>query len=497
MILIVNILFFVLNIWFVKNYLHIYQLKDYSDVRFLKFFNKKYKIYHIFNVILLIFSFFIKNFYILFAINCVALLYSCYKNINLIKNKKTPLIFTPKIKRLYAINIILLIIFIFLYQYVTFINVILPFFIMFSKFLNFYDIIKNHKFIISAKNKIENSKVKIIAITGSNGKTSVKNILSKMLNKKYVSLPSPKSYNTPLGISKFINQTDLTDVDYLILEYGARHKNDVKRLCSIFGCDYGIITTVAPQHLQTFKTVENIYSAKKELSNFLDKKFCVYNLDNIYTMRMYENKIGEKSGISIYHKADIYADEISIKNYQTNFNLYIDDEVYNISTKLLGDHNVTNILLATALAKYLDIATKDILISITQLEFTPHRLELVKTNINIFDDSYNCSLLSAEKSIAVLQNLPNKKMVVTPGIIEAGKNEYNVNFILGEMCCVFDFVVIIGEHNKDAIFNGLKNKNYTKKIYFAKSLDAAKQYFSLLNNDDNLLLLNDLPDDYN
>lgn len=497
MILFVNILFFILNIWFIKNYLHIYQLKDYNNVRFLKFFNKKYKIYYIFNVILLIFSIFIKNYYMLFAINCAALLYSCYININLIKNKKTPLIFTAKIKRLYAINIILLIIFMFLYQYAVIINAILPFLIIFSKFLNFYDSIKNHKFITSAKNKIKNSKVKIIAITGSNGKTSVKNILSKMLNKKYISLPSPKSYNTPLGISKFINESDLSSADYLILEYGARHKNDIKKLCRIFGCDYGIITTIAPQHLQTFKTVENIYLAKKELSDFLDKKFCVYNLDNIYTLRMYVNKIGEKSGISIYRKADIYADEISIKNYQTNFNLHIDDEVYNISTKLLGEHNVTNILLATALAKHLGVDTKDILISITQLEFTPHRLELIKTNINIFDDSYNCSLLSAEKSIAVLRNLPNKKMVATPGIIEAGKDEYNVNFILGGMCCIFDFVVIIGEHNKDALSAGLKNKNYTKKIYFARSLDDAKQYFSLLNTNDNLLILNDLPDDYN
>lgn len=496
MIYIVNILFCILNIWFIKNYLHIYQLKDYNNVRFLKFFNKKYKIYYIFNIILFIFSIFIKNYYILFSINCICLLYSCFTNINIIKNKKTPLVFTPKIKRLYAINIFLLIIFIFLYRYIIFINIILPFFIIFSKFINFYDVLKNRKFIKMAKDKIKNSNVKIIAITGSNGKTSVKNILSKMLNKKYLALPSPKSFNTPLGISKFINDSDLGHVDYLILEYGARHKNDIKKLCYIFGCDYGIITAIAPQHLQTFKTLENIYSAKKELSDFLEEKFCVYNLDNIYALRMHNNKIGEKIGISIYQTADIFADNISIRNYKTNFNLHIENEVYNITTKLLGDHNVTNILLSTALAKHLNVDIKDILIAITQLEFTPHRLELIKTNINIFDDSYNCSLLSAKKSIEVLQTLPNKKMVATPGIIEAGKDEFKVNSTLGEMCSVFDFVVIIGEHNKDALLTGLKNKNYTKKICFAKSLDEAKQYFSLLNSNDNLLLLNDLPDDY-
>ena len=87
-------------------------------------------------------------------------------------------------------------------------------------------------------------------------------------------------------------------------------------------------------------------------------------------------------------------------------------------------------------------------------------------------------------------------MVATPGIIEGGKNEKLLNFKLGEMISFCDFVIIIGEHNKQAILNGLKNKHSKAQIFTCKTIEIAKQHFKLLNTNDNLLLLNDLPDDY-
>ena len=91
---------------------------------------------------------------------------------------------------------------------------------------------------------------------------------------------------------------------------------------------------------------------------------------------------------------------------------------------------MTNILLASALAIHLGVDMSDIKKACETLPFVPHRLELIKTDINILDDSYNCSLLSAEESISVLSSLPNNKMIVTPGIIEAGKYEYEINYKL-------------------------------------------------------------------
>ncbi|MBR1987762.1 MAG: hypothetical protein IKA36_01850, partial [Clostridia bacterium] len=104
---------------------------------------------------------------------------------------------------------------------------------------------------------------------------------------------------------------------------------------------------------------------------------------------------------------------------------------------------------------------------------------------------------SAKASLEVLEHFPNKKMVVTPGIIEGGKHEKQINQTLGRMISKFDYIVIVGKHNKDSLIEGVKQANFDKKILFATSIEDAKQYFNILNKNDTLLLLNDLPDDYN
>ena len=488
-------------------------------------------------------------------------------NFKLIEENKTPIHYTNKFKRLFSISLALIVIISFIPFAFIFINLVVILTPILSKTLNLYDIFKNKYYTHKASEKLRLNKTKVIAITGSNGKTSVKNILEKMLSKKYKVCVTPKSYNTPLGISKFINDGLVEDCEFLILEYGARKKGDIKELCRLFGADFGIITTVAPQHLETFKTIENVYKEKNELSEFLSSGTCVFNLDNLYTYRMYQEKQIKKIGISIFDKCDICASNIKIEDFKTKFKLCILDKTYNVETCLLGRHNVTNILLATALAKELNIEDDDIVNAIKNLEFVPHRLELIKANIYILDDSYNCSLTSARESIRVLneifinlknkekniknlefstnfdknfiksnekiENLKNfykkpknlsasnikcknnkfnnsnknidlkisnehKRIICTPGIVEGGKYEYGINFKLGKMCANSDNVILIGEHNKQAIYAGLKSQNYQdKNIVLCSSLEQAKVYFKNLNDGDILLLLNDLPDDYN
>ena len=287
-------------------------------------------------------------------------------------------------------------------------------------------------------------------------------------------------------------------MDFLILEYGARQQKDIEFLCKTFGADYGIITTIAPQHLETFKSIENIKKTKNELAEFLSLKPCVFNLNNQYCRELYSKKIGKKFGVSFNNNSMLSATDINIKNCQTHFTLKINNKNYSVKTNLLGECNVVNILLATSLSIFLNIEIEDIIKSIEDLESVPHRLQLIKTHINILDDTYNCSIASATESINVLNSFPGKKMIATPGIIEAGTEQKQINFHLGELCSNCDYVVIIGNVNKTDIHSGLKSKNYPdKKICFANTLDEAKQYFSLLSSGDSLRLLNDLPDEYN
>ena len=490
----ISIINLILLVFFYKNYLHIYQLKDYRATRYLSYFKIKTKLIFIINLLSTILIIFIKNNVFNLIFNTILILLNNYHNKKLIKNKKTPLKYTKKIIRIYIISTILLLLSLVNKLSIALSNLLIIFMPIISNNLNIYDQIKNKWLIRSAKIKLKNSNTKIIAITGSNGKTSVKNILHKMLATQYDVQATPKSYNTPLGISTFINNELSNKCDYLILEYGARRPGDIKKLCKLFGADYGIITLVAPQHLATFKSIENIYKTKKELSDFLKDSPCVYNLDNIYTHRMYEDKSGCKIGTSINRSGEIYARNIKVENFQTLFDLFIGDQTFHCSTKLLGRHNINNIILSLSLAFYLDVNIKNLIQTISNLTPTSHRLEYIRGAINILDDSYNCSLASAKESINVLLSTTGKKMIATPGIIEGGKDEYLINKKLGKLCKDIDYIIIIGNHNKFALLDGLRGS--TTRIFIVYSLEDAKQYFSLLQSKDSLLLLNDLPDDY-
>lgn len=452
----------------------------------------------IFCVFFIVFQIFFKILCLNIFINLSILTIQSFTICNLIESNKTPLKYTPRLIRLYSISALFLFICLFTPFPVGLSSLLVYIIPPFSNAINLYDKIKNKKFINNASSKIKNSQTKIIAITGSNGKTSVKNILLKMLSSTYKVLATPESFNTPIGIAKFINESDLTNVKFLILEYGARQQEDIKKLCKTFGAEYGIITTIAPQHLETFKNINTIKNTKNELAEYLNKNLCIYNLDNQHCKELFLNKQGQKFGISILEDNPYSASNIIIKNFKTHFVLKLNKNKYECYTNLLGSHNIINIVLASALAHRLGVEDDKIIKSIKELNQVPHRLELIKTHINILDDTYNCSLASAEEALKVLNSIDGKKMVATPGIIEAGKQESSINFKLGTLCSFCDYVVIIGNQNKTAIYNGLKHMNYPdKKICLAKNLDEAKQYFHLLSFNDNLLLLNDLPDEYN
>ena len=492
-----NIIFTLLSIYFIKNFLHLYQLKDYNNARYLNHLISKKLFYILSLFVLTILLNFVSNLLFKLIIFIFSIILNIIFNLTLINSKKTPIKYTNKLIRLYLISSIFMCFSLFFDNYLLISQILIIIIPISANFFNIYDKIKNYYFIKIAQKKLKNSNTKIIAITGSNGKTSVKNILQSILSSQYKVQATPASFNTSLGISKFINQNLKQDCDFVILEYGARRRKDIKNLCKTFGADYGILTTIAPQHLQTFHSLENIIEAKSELPNFLKNKLCIFNADNHFCKEIYNNKIGEKKCISIKKKTDIYASNITIENFQTKFKLHINNYTKEVTTNLLGEHNVTNILLASALSLNLGITIENIVATISSLQQTPHRLEYIKSHINILDDSYNCSIESAKQSIQVLNLTKYKTMVVTPGIIEGGKNQYKLNFQLGKMLTNLDFVIIVGATNKKAILSGIKSQHYKCKIILSKTLEESKKYFKLLNQNDCLLLLNDLPDDYN
>ena len=200
---------------------------------------------------------------------------------------------------------------------------------------------------------------------------------------------------------------------------------------------------------------------------------------------MFQEKSNKKISISINQNSDICASNILIKDFKTEFDLKIFNSTYSLRTDLLGRHNILNICLATALAKHIGIKDSNIISAISTLEQVPHRLSLLRTNINILDDSYNCSPESSKESLWTLSHFPGKKMIATPGIIECGKEKYHINETLGRLLAYFDYLIIIGTENKIALLSGIKkeaeDKNLQPQIFLSKTLDVAKQFFKKLN----------------
>ncbi len=448
--------------------------------------------------------------YPLMPMACVAIYFAMFRAKN--TDTKIPLKITPRVKRIYVciglitavvcfgLNSLYLLTHYVAYAHSALILLILPRWCYVSVILN-SPIEKriNSKFLHASKSKLSSMPNLIkIGITGSAGKTSVKNILAHILDEKYKVFATPASYNTPMGICRAINELMPVNTEIFIAELGAKNIGDVRYLCEYLGIQKGIITCVCGQHLESFGDINNIYLAKKELSDYLGDQICVYNIDNPHVAKMYNEKTGDRTSISTASKADLYASKIKIRDYRTTFDLHYSTRTYHCDTALLGEQNVTNILLASAMALQLGVDIAKVTDRISSLSPTPHRLEYIRTpnGINILDDTFNCSVESSRLALSVLAQARGRKIVCTPGIVEAGEDSATINATLAQSIeQVADIVIVIGNTNKQYFTQGLQN---TKKsvLYFPDLKSAQAQFAKILNFGDNLLLLNDLPDDY-
>lgn len=341
-----------------------------------------------------------------------------------------------------------------------------------------------------------------IGITGSFGKTSTKYILNTILREKYSVCMSPHSFNTTTGLCKVVNDYLKDDNEVLIAEMGARNKGDISKICNIIQPKYAIITGVGTQHLHTFKTVENIANTKFELIDSLPKDgVAVFNGDNEIAVKMYDRCSVQEKYLVGTKDSLVKATRVRVDNNGTHFSLQIGEDIINCNTKLMGRHNVENISLCVQLAKVLGLTLDQIKKGIEKLEPVAHRLELIENDngVLVLDDSYNASVEGSTVALEVLAKLGNKKIVVTPGLVELGTIEKEENFNFGvKLAGVADYVIIVNKVNSKSLRDGLLSKEYPEdRIILVDTLEQAKDKFStLISSGDVILLENDLPDNY-
>ncbi len=374
----------------------------------------------------------------------------------------------------------------------------------------------NKYYMRSAKHIVRGSKAKIIGITGSYGKTSVKNILHTLLSVKYKTLKTPESYNTPMGICKVIRGDLEPDHDFFVVEMGARRIGEIKELCDLVGPETGIITAVGPQHLETFGSLKNISETKYELLKSLpDDGTAILNGDDplcvdMVNKRRFQNiflfgtdfdkkKIDQKEETSYTF---VQAKNISIDSNGSGFILKNGRSEVEIKTDLLGRQNINNILAATAVALHYGMTLEEIKIAAKDIKPIPHRLQLIKNpnGMVVIDDAFNSNPVGARMALDVLRSFKGgKKILVTPGLIELGEIEYEENKKLGERAAeICDYVIVVGKTQAGPIIAGLEEKKFSSnKMKNVESLDKASQYLqTILKAGDIILFENDLPDNY-
>lgn len=341
-----------------------------------------------------------------------------------------------------------------------------------------------------------------IGITGSYGKTSSKNIINEVLSKKYYSLVTPASFNTPLGISITINDSLQPIHEIFVCEMGADKVGEITELFNFVKPTVGIVTSIGQAHLATFKTQENIINEKMQMVELMDENgFVVLNKDEKYIREYNITSKAKQVWYGIDNDADIMAKDIQYTQNGTIFVVNLDGEDVTFETKLLGKHNIYNILAAIAIGRHFNISVKDLVIAIKQINYIPNRLEVKKQkDYTIIDNAFNSNPVSSKMSLDVLAMMPGQRIVITPGMIDLGQQQEYYNKEFGKYFKDrADVVILVGRKQTKPIYDGLeetgfnmKNVYVVNKIYDAYNmLNKVKDYGAFV------LFENDLPDAFN
>lgn len=453
--------------------------------------------------------------------NVGCLIAACVMNamtilVNKPRQAKKPLVYTMRVKRMLVTTVILYVICVLLSLLagaywprvcrciLLVLFILQPFLILLVNLINrpLEQAIDRHYVQDAARILKEMPDLTVIGVTGSYGKTSVKYFLNTLLSSRYNVLQTPGNYNTTLGVVRTIREYMKPFHEVFICEMGAREVGDIKEICDLVHPDYGIITSIGPQHLQSFHTIENIIGTKFELADAVPAEGKVFlNYDNAYIR-------GHKIDKNIVSYGTM-EDDITYKAY--DIAVSPDGSVFKMKdergeefvfhTRLVGNHNVQNIAGAIAVAHTLGIPMEKLRYPVKQLESVPHRLQLMKQGGRIvLDDSYNSNKNGFKAALDTLAMFQELRILMTPGMVELGEKQYDENKEVGvyaaDKC---DYAVLVGKEQTKPIQDGLLEAGFPKSKMIV--VDTLQEAFQMVNaipdvRQKVVLIENDLPDNY-
>ncbi len=339
----------------------------------------------------------------------------------------------------------------------------------------------------------------VIGITGSYGKTSTKNFLTALLSVKYNVLMTPESYNTPMGVVRTVRERLRASHEIFVCEMGAKNRGDIREICEIVHPKHGMITAIGEQHLETFKTIETIADTKFELADALPEEGMAFlNMDNEIIAARDVHGV-EVVGYGLLDGADYRVTDMTVDESGSRFTVQAPNgETCEYVTRLLGAHNIQNLVGCVAIAHKLGISLTDLKAPIRQMKPVAHRLQLLPNGY--IDDAYNSNPAGFRSALDVLGAMKDvRRVLVTPGMVELGERQEALNEELGAYaasCC--DVAVLVGEKQAPPLQKGLLAAGFAEEnIFVAMDLHQALSYVQSLPTAKQIVLLeNDLPDNF-
>ncbi|MDC7954265.1 D-glycero-beta-D-manno-heptose 1,7-bisphosphate 7-phosphatase [Fusobacterium simiae] len=302
--------------------------------------------------------------------------------------------------------------------------------------------------------------IQVVGITGSNGKTTTKDIVYSLLSVKAKTLKTEGNYNNHIGLPyTLLNVTD--EEKFVVLEMGMSSLGEIRRLGEISSPDYAIITNIGDSHIEFLKTRDNVFKAKTELLEFVNKENTFVCGDDEYLSKLDVNKIGFNEDNT--HRIESY--EFSDKGSK----FVLDGKEYEIS--LLGKHNISNTAIAIELAKKIGLTDEEIQRGLKEIKISNMRFQEIKIGNDIYiNDAYNASPTSMKAAIDTLNEIYNDKykIAILGDMLELGENEVDyhidvLNYLLDKK---IKLIYLYGERMKKAYDIFMKNKSEEYRFWY-------------------------------
>jgi UDP-N-acetylmuramoyl-tripeptide--D-alanyl-D-alanine ligase len=319
--------------------------------------------------------------------------------------------------------------------------------------------------------------LKIVAITASYGKTSIKNYLYQVLKNKYKAYKTPRSVNTIAGIVLDVNESIPLDTQVYIAEAGAREKGDIEEITMFLEPQYCVIGSVGEQHIEYFKTLENIIHTKMEI---------------LKSPKMLRGFVHESVPIKNYNTITKFPDELNITMSNLDgiwFDVMIDGKQEHFTAPILGSFNAVNLTAVILVAYELGMSIEEIKMAFKDLPQVEHRLQKIEAGGKIIiDDSFNGNLEGMLEAINICTHHKGRKVIVTPGLVES-TSEANI-LLAKEINEKFDYAIITGELNSHLLSANIDHN----KLYVLKNkAELESTLASQTHPGDLILFANDAP----